>query len=521
VRAFSLGPPCVSKWEWRERILTSPHSSVDWLCTSGVACRQLVRNGRRGLFLSQMGTTNRSAIRMSRGEVARLNSWKEIADYLERDVRTAVRWEKKKGLPIHRIPGGRRRAIFAYRGEIDAWLLSAEKAQVAAEPARDGSACMEDESSGLAMPDGPANGRSGGETRLGTSRIAGLAGLAGLLALALIFLAVRRPAEPRAATLPAATEPTAIPSEIEHWLRIDQVNGEPVGIAGAFEQRVVVDSAKYAAFEAEELHNIEFFDRHGKILPSWLESGKSSRSTRTVYWVRCPGGVAARSLASIYMGFAAKTRNLLNGTTTGEAPTLSRVYAQYDDGPAVFLRYANFAGTSLPRGWRSGITPGGRGMVRVNNGVLLSHAGGDGSAFLGSDWAEGDNVVEMALRSAGASARQGVLEVCPGGGSRSDPAPSLAELGNERWLAVENRDAAPASILAVRLPQDAETFLIGLRGGMVFEDYKPVAQVRGSVCDNGYLISIGSAGSFSLDWVRLRAGSPNGVMPATVFGKLK
>jgi hypothetical protein len=51
-----------------------------------------------------------------------LHSWKEIAAYLERDDRTVRRWEKERGLPIRRVPGGGRGAVFAYREEIDAWL---------------------------------------------------------------------------------------------------------------------------------------------------------------------------------------------------------------------------------------------------------------------------------------------------------------------------------------------------------------------------------------------------------------
>lgn len=53
----------------------------------------------------------------------RLDSWKEIAQYLVRDVRTVIRWEKEKSLPIHRVPGGRRQAVFAYTQEIDEWML--------------------------------------------------------------------------------------------------------------------------------------------------------------------------------------------------------------------------------------------------------------------------------------------------------------------------------------------------------------------------------------------------------------
>jgi len=52
----------------------------------------------------------------------RLDSWKEIAAYLRRDERTAIRWEKDRGLPVHRVPGGKRQAVFAYPAELDAWL---------------------------------------------------------------------------------------------------------------------------------------------------------------------------------------------------------------------------------------------------------------------------------------------------------------------------------------------------------------------------------------------------------------
>ncbi len=52
----------------------------------------------------------------------RLDSWKEIADYLDRDVRTVIRWEKTKSLPVHRVPGGLRQGVFAYTEEVDGWL---------------------------------------------------------------------------------------------------------------------------------------------------------------------------------------------------------------------------------------------------------------------------------------------------------------------------------------------------------------------------------------------------------------
>jgi hypothetical protein len=63
-------------------------------------------------------------------ENRRLGSWKEIAAYLDRDVSTVIRWEKDRGLPVHRIPGGKRHAVFAYTHEIDQWVSGSPLAAV-------------------------------------------------------------------------------------------------------------------------------------------------------------------------------------------------------------------------------------------------------------------------------------------------------------------------------------------------------------------------------------------------------
>lgn len=51
-----------------------------------------------------------------------LNSWKEIATYLGRGVRTVQRWESELQLPIHRPRGKNRSAVVAFRKELDDWL---------------------------------------------------------------------------------------------------------------------------------------------------------------------------------------------------------------------------------------------------------------------------------------------------------------------------------------------------------------------------------------------------------------
>ncbi len=52
----------------------------------------------------------------------RLDSWKAIAGYLNRDVRTVQRWERAEGLPVHRHQHAERGSVYAFTFEIDAWL---------------------------------------------------------------------------------------------------------------------------------------------------------------------------------------------------------------------------------------------------------------------------------------------------------------------------------------------------------------------------------------------------------------
>jgi hypothetical protein len=51
-----------------------------------------------------------------------LNSWKEIALHLGRGIRTAQRWEKDLGMPVHRPRGKNRSAVLAFSEELNRWL---------------------------------------------------------------------------------------------------------------------------------------------------------------------------------------------------------------------------------------------------------------------------------------------------------------------------------------------------------------------------------------------------------------
>lgn len=53
-----------------------------------------------------------------------LTSWKEIAQYVGKGVRTVQRWEQILELPVHRPRARNRGMVLAAPEEIDAWLVS-------------------------------------------------------------------------------------------------------------------------------------------------------------------------------------------------------------------------------------------------------------------------------------------------------------------------------------------------------------------------------------------------------------
>jgi hypothetical protein len=59
------------------------------------------------------------------GRLPVLTSWKEIAEYAGKSVRTVQRWEVQFGLPVRRPDraGRRKSSVLIYRNDLDAWVL--------------------------------------------------------------------------------------------------------------------------------------------------------------------------------------------------------------------------------------------------------------------------------------------------------------------------------------------------------------------------------------------------------------
>jgi TolB-like protein/tetratricopeptide (TPR) repeat protein len=82
----------------------------------------------------------------------KLVSWKEIAAYLGREVRTVQRWENTEGLPVHRHEHLKKSTVYAYASELDEWF---RKRQPKDDPEADAAFVPEPD---VDTPPGKANG---------------------------------------------------------------------------------------------------------------------------------------------------------------------------------------------------------------------------------------------------------------------------------------------------------------------------------------------------------------------------
>jgi TolB-like protein/tetratricopeptide (TPR) repeat protein len=112
-----------------------------------------------------------------------LDSWKEIAAYVKRDITTAQRWEKREAMPVHRHVHDKRGSVYAYRSELDAWLRGRALRM------------EEEEKDGLAEAAADAKDDAKADALPATSRIRlwlSVGGVAVLALVAIVFVTIQK-----------------------------------------------------------------------------------------------------------------------------------------------------------------------------------------------------------------------------------------------------------------------------------------------------------------------------------------
>ncbi|MEM3844072.1 hypothetical protein, partial [Metallosphaera sp.] len=153
------------------------------------------------------------------------------------------------------------------------------------------------------------------------------------------------------------------------------ISGAPSG-SGYYQQMITLSNPSQYGINSQ-YSNFYITTSSGFPLYTWIESANSSS---LVLWTKIPDATSSINLEIFNTG-----ANLLSATGyLGEAPQLSPVYGEYDNGADVFPIYYNFAGTSLPSNWTSYVSAG---SVSVNNGVIIKGGtsqtpGENGIAFM-------------------------------------------------------------------------------------------------------------------------------------------
>ena len=198
----------------------------------------------------------------------RLDSWKAIASYLNRDVTTVQRWEKRESMPVHRHLHDKLGSVYAFRSELDAWVRSRK--------AQPGPAAFE-------FDEGPLRGAPA--TRKWPWLAAALVVCALVLAMGRAALRVHGPAAPRGAS----------PAD----LRIESVTD----FDGREQAAAISPDGRFAAFLSDrdgrpdvwvsrlgsgQFRNLTRGSAPELLNPSVRTLGFTPDSESVTYWVRRP-----------------------------------------------------------------------------------------------------------------------------------------------------------------------------------------------------------------------------------------
>jgi hypothetical protein len=210
----------------------------------------------------------------------RLTGWREIGLYLERAPRTAQRWERDFGLPVHRERHGRVDVVYAMRSEVDTWLTS-PRADVAR--AADSAHDAPHEAS-APRPADPTRQPAAGSRRLWALAAAVL--LVTLLVLWRLGLPLARDA--------GAAHPASTPAGAIGLYHFDEGSGErladasPAGAHGAITNGSWVDGAAGLALDFGPAHHAGA--RMVAVFPGTFPFHAPARDASLSFWVRAVDG---------------------------------------------------------------------------------------------------------------------------------------------------------------------------------------------------------------------------------------
>jgi hypothetical protein len=183
-------------------------------------------------------------------------------------------------------------------------------------------------------------------------------------------------------TLPSNTPATAMTTQGStttirttpiYSIPITITNMQSESLPSGFQDMIIVNSSKYSKYMNPDWSNVEFTtgpEGSGTVVEAWVESNATSSSSATVVWLKLPSGITAHNSTVVYMDFMDFGVMSRNGPT-GEAPQLSPVYAEYDNGGHVFNFYDNFSGRTLNRNLWTDYSSFSSNPITIDDGLLI------------------------------------------------------------------------------------------------------------------------------------------------------
>ena len=156
------------------------------------------------------------------------------------------------------------------------------------------------------------------------------------------------------------------------YVAITLTNSQTSATPKNFSQLIKVNWSAYATDLNANISNVRFYNStsfsSSNELSGWIEDNNTTTATSSNVWVNLSGTIVPSSgTATIYMAFLPTASSW--SSHWGLAPQLSTKYGLFDNGIHVFIKYWNFAGTTLPAGLTSA------GTVTINNGSTVAFGG--------------------------------------------------------------------------------------------------------------------------------------------------
>jgi len=310
-------------------------------------------------------------------------------------------------------------------------------------------------------------------------------------------------------------------------------NSQNVSTSDPFQQMIKLNESNYKGIIIYNgsFANFEFTYENGTVIPAWIESNNSGI---LLIWVKLIS-IQALSFLTIYLDIFSSNDNLLNSTGKvgiGEAPQLSSIYGEYDDGASVFNFYDNFAGTSLNTNkWTNNIANSG-GTLTINNGMSYTRpSSGNNYPFIYSTSTFSAGIYETYGNIPSGGTSGSYVYAIFGLASSANINTNMVAVGNFGGFyglqtSTSNGNVNTVSGLSggmyiwqVWIPSSSPSIIYGSQNyGIQISSSTDMPTLPQSIIFEDQANSGINLGPFY--WVRIRAYPPNSVMPNVSFGSI-